>query len=175
MPLAAEPCEFTSPEYHALQRWAFDPAVFFQRQIPRMLAVDIPARHRDTGTRVWLHRDGGTAVGFGTLEPASVMYADQTGGRVHPYIPLLAVNPACQGKGFGKEIVAHLIREAEAALAVLPDAAPLLFLDVYTVNVPAIKLYEKFGFAILNAADPIPDPAENGEPYFVMARRLSPN
>jgi len=49
----------------------------------------------------------------------------------------------------------------------------LLFLDVYGTNAPAIGLYEKCGFQKLNPTNPIPDPQNGNEPYFVMARKLA--
>ncbi|AMV25855.1 hypothetical protein VT84_15765 [Gemmata sp. SH-PL17] len=77
--------------------------------------------------------------------------------------------------GYGKSIVDHLI--AEAALNVRDFegyVSSYLFLDVYVANEPAIRLYrDKCQFVVLNPNNPISDPDEHNEPYFVMARNVA--
>jgi len=69
--------------------------------------------------------------------------------------------------------VNHLIAAAEAIRKHRTDLADELYLDVYSRNELAIGLYAKRGFKVLNPANPIPDPAENNEPFVVMARPFS--
>ena len=95
------------------------------------------------------------------------------GGKVHPYIPLLAVNPAKERLGHGTSILRHLIEEAAVTLAFLKNECfDVLFLDVYETNLSAIKLYVKCGFTRVTEQS-IPDWQEGGAPYIIMAKRLS--
>ena len=48
-----------------------------------------------------------------------------------------------------------------------------MFLDVYAANGDALSLYQERGFTTLNQNNPIPDPLENNEPYFIMARSVT--
>lgn len=73
-------------------------------------------------------------------------------------------------RGYGTEIVRHLISEAALLVAAARQRlAETLFLDVYTANTPAIRLYEKLGFQRLT--DAITDPVEQAD-YFVMGRSV---
>jgi len=113
----------------------------------------------------------GNTVGFGTLDFCEE-YARFTDNKPHPYIPVLAVHPNFQNRGHGRRIVEHLVAQAAVAIRRMPHVSIRLFLDVYKAN-PAISLYQKCGFEILNPDSPIPDPNESNEPYFVMARNVA--
>ena len=52
----------------------------------------------------------------------------------------VAVDPAFRQKGVGTKLIAHLIEKARAL------SARALTLEVRQSNLPAIRLYEKFGF-----------------------------
>jgi ribosomal protein S18 acetylase RimI-like enzyme len=159
-------------DYQAILTWPFAPQPFYEGQVIRLLQHDIPLRVLHSMCLVWVYRDpDGNAVGFGTLDFCKD-YEQFTGGKVHAYIPLLAVNPGFQKRGHGRSIVEHLIAEAEAWVHGLTELSDLLFLDVYVANHPAIKLYEKYGFVTLNPDTPEPDPGENNEGFFVMARKV---
>jgi ribosomal protein S18 acetylase RimI-like enzyme len=122
---------------------------------------------------MWVYHDPyGNRVGFGTLDVGKD-YSQFTNGKVHCYIPLLAVHPAFQKRGHGSSIVDHLTAEAVLIAASPAGISDILFLDVYTANQGAISLYEKCGFLIMNPATPIPDPQENNETYFIMAKRVA--
>jgi len=122
--------------------------------------------------RTWVYRDPENClVGFGTIDVCDD-YRDYTGDKPHPYIPLLAVNPTIQSLGYGTSIVRHLIGEAAILARHQCGVDDVLFLDVYTDNVRAIRLYTNCGFATITT-DPIPDPLENGAGYIIMARRVS--
>ncbi|MBR5190713.1 MAG: ribosomal protein S18-alanine N-acetyltransferase [Clostridia bacterium] len=56
------------------------------------------------------------------------------------YITNVAVNGACRGKGYGKKIVNHLLKQSEF------EKALFVTLEVRESNKNAIKLYEKCGF-----------------------------
>src|SRR5262249_8241133 len=113
----------------------------------------------------------GRLVGFATLDVCDD-YRTYTGGHVHPYIPLLAVNPTIKSLGYGTTIVRHLIDEA-ALLACRPAGChDVLFLDVYTTSVKAVEVYIACGFEQVRP-EPIQDPQEGGKPYIVMTRRVS--
>jgi ribosomal protein S18 acetylase RimI-like enzyme len=138
-----------------------------------MLGIDIPERVvLSDKCRIWVYRDPhGELVGFGTLDVCEE-YRDFIEGHPHPYIPLLAVNPTMEGRGYGKSIVRHLIGEAALLTGGSAGCHDVLFLDVYTSNDRAIGLYEKCGFAKVSD-EPRPDPNEDNRPYLIMARRVS--
>ena len=61
-------------------------------------------------------------------------------GRTRPYeyeIHTIGVDPAYQGQGIGRRLVSELIERATDSV---------VYLEVRTDNVAAIKLYESFGF-----------------------------
>ncbi len=119
----------------------------------------------------WVYRDpGGSLVGFGTIDVADDCGA-YTRGKLHPYIPLLAINPTIKSKGYGTSIVKHLIGEA-ALITSTSQTSDVLFLDVYVDNKKAVDLYDGLGFQQISP-EPIPDPAENGRPFIVMGRRVA--
>ncbi len=173
IPLKAIQTAPGEPEYQALLAWPFAAQPFYEGQVLRLLKQDIPHRVTYSFGLVWVYRDpDGNTVGFGTLEVCKE-YERFTGGKYHCYIPLLAVSPAFQKRGHGRSIVEHLVTEATLIAQSPADISDLLFLDVYAANQGAISLYTKCGFTILNADAPIPDPQENNEPYFIMARRVA--
>jgi len=160
-------------DYLDLLMWPFSPHQFFEVQITRLLQSDIPYRVMFSNGLVWVYRDpDGNTVGFGTLDICNE-YDRFTGGRIHVFIPLLAVNPGFQKRGHGRTIVQHLIAESTGIIQSQSETSSILFLDVYRANSGAIALYEKCGFAVLNPDTPIPDPQENNEPYFIMAKGMS--
>ena len=52
----------------------------------------------------------------------------------------IAVDPACQGRGFGQQLLQHVLDRAVTA------RAEQIFLEVRESNIAAITLYEKNGF-----------------------------
>ncbi len=76
-------------------------------------------------------RDGDLLVGYAGIARL---------GRSKPYeyeIHTIGVDPAYQGQGIGRRLVAELLEIASGGA---------VYLEVRTDNVPAIKLYESFGF-----------------------------
>ncbi len=59
------------------------------------------------------------------------------------YITNVAVNGVCRGKGYGKILVNHLVKQSEA------ERAFFITLEVRKSNENAIKLYEKCGFKLI--------------------------
>ncbi|HEX4793708.1 MAG TPA: GNAT family N-acetyltransferase [Humisphaera sp.] len=154
--------------FRAICHWPFADSF-----VGRLLRYDIPQRIKLGNGRMWAYLDAAhEVIGFGSIDVCSD-YSDLTGGKPHPYIPLLAVNPESEGRGYGKAIVRHLIGEA-ALLAVQPGnpCHDVLFLDVYTTSVRAIGLYEKCGFLKLRD-QPLFDDIEQ-QTYFIMSQRILP-
>jgi len=160
---------YTEPsgdEFTTICRWPFaDPYV------NRLLREDVPQRARSGNGRITVYRDpAGEPVGFGTIDVCND-YGSLTGNRLHPYIPLLAVRPGYEGRGYGTFIVRHLIGEAALISCRGDGCHDVLFLDVYTSNAPAIALYRKCGFVNIKD-EPLLDAIEK-RTYFVMARKVS--
>jgi GNAT superfamily N-acetyltransferase len=166
VPLTAVLIGLDSSEFQAISGWPFADAF-----VRRLLQEDIPQRVQFGNCSVWTYRDpDGSLVGFGTLDRCGDC-SEYTGGKLHPYIPLLAINPTIKSRGFGTGIVRHLIDEA-ALLALRGLCHDVLFLDVYTTNEKAIRVYTECGFAIVSP-EPVRDPQESGKTYIVMAKRIS--
>jgi ribosomal protein S18 acetylase RimI-like enzyme len=168
MSLLPRPLRLNDPIFRAICQWPFADGF-----VLRLLREDIPQRVAFGNGRIWAYLDNNRSiVGFGSIDVCGD-HADLTQGIPHPHIPLLAVNPESQGRGYGKFIVEHLI--GEAALLVrqrMGMCHDVLFLEVYEDNRRAISLYEeKCGFRKVKD-EPILDPIE-GKPYFIMARRVS--
>ena len=167
IPLTPVLVSLDSPAFAGIAAWPFDDPF-----VSRLLRGDIPRRVQFFDCRVWVYADpDGQYVGFGTLDICDD-WGEFTGGQVHPYIPLLAVNPTIKSRGYGTTIVRHLIAEAAIRAAGPNGCHDELFLDVYTTSEKAIKVYTDCGFR--RATDvPRTDPAEGGKEYIVMARRVS--
>ena len=171
--LTAIPTTPGQPDYEQLLTWPFASVPFYVGQVTRLLENDLRQRVLHRAARVWVYQNPhGKKVGFGSLHECDE-YARFTGGMFHCYIPLLAVHPNFFGQGHGRAIVEHLIGEAALTVESLaPDFSNNLFLDVYAANAPAISLYRKCGFEVLNPNTPILDPLENNETYVVMAKNV---
>ena len=166
IPLRAEIVDFVSPEYEQVAAWPFE-----DRFVSRLLSEDIPQRMQYSNCRLWRYLNPNSDnVGFGTLE-VSRYYSEYTSGLPHLYIPLLALNPNAGRYGYGTSIVKHLIREAAKIMTGIPLCYPLVFLDVYTDSLDAIRLYDKCGFLRLVETAILDEQAE-GKPYYIMTKWL---
>jgi ribosomal protein S18 acetylase RimI-like enzyme len=176
--LDPRPVTLESPEFAAIKSWPFPDEPFYVRQIRRLLDTDVAQLVQSRNCTIWAYRDPAASselVGFGTFCIAD-FHSGFTDGRPHTYIPVLAANPGVQSRGYGQAIVEHLVEVATVIVRRWPPGliSDKLFLDVYIANERACKLYsEKCGFVTLNPDNPIPDPAENEEPYVVMARSVA--
>ncbi|MGL4421357.1 MAG: GNAT family N-acetyltransferase [Gemmataceae bacterium] len=140
---------------------------------------DIEKRLKKTGFLWHFLDERGESVAFGTLDIV-FMYPTNNEMLKHLYIPLLAVRADQSGKGYGKEVVQFLINEAtiwrymlEVTIQELQvPFSDHLYLDVYTNNAPAVGLYQKCGFQIIEP-EPRLDELNNNAPYYVMARRIA--
>lgn len=164
-----------SGEYHSLLSWPFPSVPFYERQVLRVLAVDVPQRFAAGNCQCWIYKDGADeVVGFGAIQFMSedcLSFAEP--GKLHTYLVVLGTHPGHQKRGHGKRIFNHLfdLSIQYAAGQAIEGYDDCVYLDVYTTNTIAIGIYQKAGFTILNEVDPIPDPAENNETYYVMARK----
>lgn len=167
IPLTPVLIELSSPEFAAIAGWPYpDPFV------TRLLQYDVPQRVLFGNCRVWVYRDpDGRLVGFGTLDVCDD-YREFTAGQLHPYIPLLAVNPTIKSLGYGTSIVRHLADEAAVTACRPGGCHDVLYLDVYTTSQKAIGVYTDCGFKLVTS-DPIPDPHDDGKLYIVMAKRVA--
>ncbi len=154
-----------SPEFREIRDWPFaDP------YIGRLLREDIPRHVILWDCQIWIYHDpDGQTVGFGTIDVCDDYY-DFTRNQLHPYIPLLAVNPSMEGRGHGRWIVRDLIDKA-GILARIEGCHNVLYLDVYAENEKAIKLYEKCGF-MKTKDEPRLDSREADKPYIIMFQQL---
>jgi [ribosomal protein S18]-alanine N-acetyltransferase len=82
------------------------------------------------GSECWLILFGDQIIGHGILSVGA--------GEAH--LLNACVHPGCQGKGFGRALVEHLLVRAKAR------AASTVFLEVRSSNQVAYQLYETLGF-----------------------------
>ncbi len=83
------------------------------------------------------------------------------------YITNVAVNEACRGKGYGKMLVNHLAKQAEA------ENALFVTLEVRKSNENAIALYERCGFKkVGERKDFYSKPTENGLIYTLYLKEF---
>lgn len=165
-------------EFSIIQGWQFPVEPFYLAQLGRMLVTDIPYLAIQEQCTVIGYYDPMTPnrqlVGFGTLMIADV-HQHFTGLMRHCYIPALALKPdgTTKGRGYGQAIMDHLIERATATVRHNRSSiSDLLILDVYVENEAACRCYEKVGFQVLNPNNPVPDPQQDNEPFYVMGRRL---
>lgn len=83
--------------------------------------------------RFFVLEDNGEVLGY--------IGANNIGGEV--YITNVAVKENCRGKGYGRMLVKKLICQS------IFENADFVTLEVRKSNIPAIKLYEKCGFAFV--------------------------
>lgn len=82
------------------------------------------------GNECWIMLFSGRVVGHGILSV----------GAGESHLLNVCVHPECQGNGFGRSLVEHLLGRAKAR------EATTMFLEVRPSNLVAYKLYEKLGF-----------------------------
>ncbi|HEY2660581.1 MAG TPA: GNAT family N-acetyltransferase [Caulobacteraceae bacterium] len=85
--------------------------------------------------------------------------ADYHPQEPHWYLPLIGVDPACQGKGLGSRLMSHALTLIDA------DGLPA-FLE--SSNIRNVPLYERHGFEVLGVIDTGETP-----PLYPMLRRPS--
>ena len=172
MELTPQLVETSEPAYSELLTWPFPTEPFYAAQVLEVLRKELPAwaQRPISLLKVWQYLSGNAVVAFGSLDVSSE-YAAIAGTLDHFYIPVLGVHPEQSGKGYGKQVIQHLIEAATSLLPALSHVvAPAVFLDVYIENTIAVKMYEKLGFGVLVTNQ---DPAQNNQSYHVMARKLA--
>jgi len=157
IPLSASRVELGSDDFTLIVKWPYaDPYVH------RLLRSDLPKRVKFNNGRIWIFRDPmGQPVGFGSFDLCHD-YKLFTDGKIHPYIPLIAVNPTIKSLGYGTSIANYLIGEAALIAREVSTCSDVLFLDVYVSNLRAIALYKRVGFEVLTDA-PFEDAIEGSQ------------
>ena len=82
------------------------------------------------GDECWVVESNGKRIGHGVLSAAAA----------EAHLLIVCIDPALQGRGFGRALTRHLLRRAEAR------GAKVAFLEVRPSNHAAIALYAKLGF-----------------------------
>lgn len=177
-PIPLTPRVLSLPEVVHLASWPFSQDEFYVRQVQRSLRTTIPLRMERGGWIVAFGYDDPSLssadqlIGFGIIELLTE-YPHLTEGKHHFYVPLLGVRPGIKSKKYGSRILNHLTQFAAQQMQYYSDSvANHLFLDVYVANTRAIDCYTELGFVAIDKDHPISDPAEDGEPYIVMAKKL---
>ena len=126
------------------------------------------------GTTVWLyHNQVEEVVGFGSLGPIRWRWPLPDGGYQNLLIiPMLGIDERFQGEPpdeewrYSHQIMNHLIYEGHQMSSAAQKPFDWLLLLVHPDNERAIKLYEKFDFAL------IPDVTRGPAEHRVMKHRL---
>lgn len=138
--------------------------------VKKLLETDIISRSNKGKCKIWVYKVDNRIVAFSTLD-LSDDWSRFTDSQQHFYIPLLAVVPEEQGKGYGKYILNHVLDEATIAINFSKkNISDYIFLDVYETSRTAKLMYEKNGFVSIHSED---DPLFNNERFHVMAKNLS--
>lgn len=109
------------------------------------------------GHECWLMIHGGRIVGHGIVSVAA--------GESH--LLNVCVHPECQGNGFGRAMVEHLLRRAKER------QAGSMFLEVRSSNLLACQLYEKLGFNEIGRREDYYPACVGREDAIVLAKELS--
>ena len=108
------------------------------------------------GYSCWVGELGDEVVAYGILSIAA--------GEAH--VMNLCVAPAYQGRGFGKQMLAHLMRVARK------HRADMILLEVRPSNRAAVRLYHSMGFNEIGRRKAYYPAAGGREDALVMARML---
>lgn len=107
---------------------------------------------KETFSKVYVYEEKHKIIGFIHV---TVLYETMD-------VVNIAVDPAYQNKGFGSCLLDYAISDVS-------DEVQLITLEVNVNNDRAIKLYEKFGFEIINERKNYYDGKENA---YLMGRKL---
>ena len=106
----------------------------------------------------WVMEQGGRLIGYGIMSVAV--------GEAH--ILNIALDPSCQGRGLGRELLLHMLHTGRR------HGAETAFLEVRPSNRIAIRLYETSGFHQVGLRrDYYPTTGKRREDAVIMARDLS--
>mgnify|MGYP001605738970 CR=1 FL=1 len=112
-----------------------------------------------SGYPSWLLLDAGV--------PAAHLIVSMAAGEAH--VLNLCVHPRCQGRGLGRQLMAHGLDKAAEA------GARVMFLEVRPSNAAARALYASLGFnAVGQRPDYYPTAGGGRETALVMSRALVP-
>lgn len=119
---------------YAIEEVCFQPPLRFTRRYMRQLV-----EAQDSAT--WIAEAGGAMAGFAIVE------CTEDAHGVSAYIATIEVLPERRGGGVGKELMGRVEDSARAA------GAAVLWLHVDPLNVGAVRLYERFCFALAGNED----------------------
>lgn len=108
------------------------------------------------GYECWVLIEGSKTIGHGILSVAA--------GESH--LLNVCVNPDCQGNGFGRVLVEHMLARAAAM------KASTVFLEVRPSNIIAFQLYEKLGFNEVGVREGYYPAFTGREDAIVLAKEL---
>ncbi|MGH7380756.1 MAG: GNAT family N-acetyltransferase [Candidatus Methylomirabilales bacterium] len=91
---------------------------------------------KQRGEQLWVALHDARPAGF------LAVFASDAGGRRTRTIDLIGVDSAVQGRGFGASLVAFFIDR-------YAGVSDYLQVGTQVANIPSMKLYQKFGFAIV--------------------------
>jgi [ribosomal protein S18]-alanine N-acetyltransferase len=149
--------------------WALRFRPMEQADIPGVLAIETVAyaypwnegTYQDcfrAGYSMWVMEYRREICGYGILSMGA--------GEAH--LLNVCVDPSQQGKGFGREILAHMIELGRSL------GNDMMFLEVRPTNIAAVRLYESVGFSEVGVRKGY-YPAPGGrEDAVVLALQLTP-
>jgi ribosomal-protein-alanine N-acetyltransferase len=111
----------------------------------------------DGSYEAWMMLQNRKVLGYGVISAYS--------GEGH--LLNLCVNPTCQGKGLGRQLLAYLVAKVKQL------GASVLFLEVRSSNVAAIELYYSEGFNELAVRKGYYPSANGREDALLMSLELS--
>lgn len=114
-------------QLYAIEEACFEPPLRFGRGYMRQLIARSQAA-------TWIAEENGRMLGFAIVEWST------TPAEAVAYIPTIEVAAAARGRGVGGELLRRIEASTRAA------GASVLWLHVDAENVPAIRLYEAYGY-----------------------------
>lgn len=119
---------------YAIEEICFQPPLRFSRSYMRRI-INAP------GGATWIAEEKGTMAGFAVSEWTPVK------SEVVAYLQTIEVAPPMRKRGVAGELLGRIEMSAHAA------GASTLWLHVDIVNAPAIRLYERHGYAFYGEED----------------------
>lgn len=96
----------------------------------------------------------------------TLRYTDETQAALR--LGFIIINPACRGKGYGKEMLRLALPYAKQHFPGLP-----VTLGVFAANIPAIRCYQAMGFQYTGEEETLPLP--NGQAWVYRIMQYQPS
>ena len=113
--------------HHSVRKWSLDSGII---NLNHHLQF-VEKLQRDTANQFWLASKKNLAIGVASL----------TNITNHQGIIGIYINPELQHQGFGTQLLAFFLKFLGSQYPGL-----ILKINVFAANIPAVKLYQKFGF-----------------------------